>query len=417
MSKTTQLTRTVRGLLGAGGVPAADRRLVGYTVGAHALDHLVVLSVPLFVPIWIEEFAVTTYELGLLVTLMTGLYGLMALPAGVLGDRFGADTVIVGFLVLTGGVLLAVPFVDSFAALSAVVALAGAGAGLYHPPALAFISREANAPSKGFAYHGIGANLGIGVGPLLVTAGLAVSDWRTVFALLAVPLVGFGLLFAVRGPSDANGHAAAEHSVGDVGRQLRALVTPAFAGIVAVYVFAGIYYRGTLTFLPQFIDTLSTLPELRVAGTAVGAGQWLYSLILLAGSVGQVVGGSLGERLEIERALLGVFVATSLVLFALGALSGTAVVAVGLAFGALLFTLAPLQSSLVAKHTPDAGQGIGFGLVFTVNFGVGALGASLAGWILAGNSYPVLFGVLALFPLIAAAAVVSVARRGRRDGA
>ncbi|MFB6161051.1 MAG: MFS transporter [Haloferacaceae archaeon] len=405
------IRHVIRDLFDARGVPASDRRLVGYATAAHALDHLVVLSIPLFVPIWIEQFAVTTYELGLLVTAMTGLYGLMALPSGVLGDRLGADTVITGFLFLTGGVLLAVPFVDSFAALAVVVALAGVGAGFYHAPALAFISREADAPSRGFAYHGIGANVGIGVGPLLITAGLAVSDWRTVLSLLAVPLLGFGVLFLRRGPTDANAVTRDDRSVGDVVAQLRTLLTPLFLGIVGVYVFAGIYYRGTLTFLPQFIDTLSALPSLDLGDASVGAGQWLYSVILLAGSVGQVAGGHLAERFEVERVLLGVFAATSLALLALGGLSGSAVVGVGLLFGALLFTLAPLQSSLVAKHTPDAGQGVGFGLVFTVNFGVGALGASLAGWILAHNAYPLLFGVLALFPLVAAVAVAFVARR------
>ena len=405
-------THAIRNFLRRRGVPPTDQRLIGYTMGAHALDHLVVLSIPLFIPIWLEEFAVTTYELGLLVTLMTGLYGVMSLPSGILSDRYGADTVITGFLLLTGAVFLVAPFVDSFLALALVVALAGVGAGFYHAPALAFISREASAPSAGFAYHGIGANLGIGIGPLLITAGLAVTDWRTVLGLLAVPLLGFGVLFALRGPTDANDHAAANHSLADVVGQLRGLAVPVFAAIIGMYVFAGIYYRGTLTFLPQFIDTIGDLPSLSLAGSSVGAGQWLYSVILLMGSVGQIVGGQLGERFEIERVLLGVFAATSVALVALGLLSGTAVIAAGLAFGALLFTLAPLQSALVAKHTPDAGQGIGFGIVFTVNFGIGALGASLAGWILSSNTYTLLFGVLALFPLFAATAVLVVSRLG-----
>jgi sugar phosphate permease len=108
----------------------ADQRLVGYLTGAHALDNLVVLSIPLFVPIWIGEFQVSTYELGLLVTLMTGLFGVMALPSGLLSDQFGADSVVIGCLLLTGVVFLAVPFVNSFAALARVVALTGVGFGL-----------------------------------------------------------------------------------------------------------------------------------------------------------------------------------------------------------------------------------------------------------------------------------------------
>src|SRR6056297_1799668 len=92
-TRLMRLRHTIRDRFAARGIPAADQRLVGYTTGAHALDHLVILSIPLFVPIWLEEFQVTTYELGLLVTVMTGLYGVMALPSGILSDRFGADTV------------------------------------------------------------------------------------------------------------------------------------------------------------------------------------------------------------------------------------------------------------------------------------------------------------------------------------
>lgn len=185
-----------------GHLSTTDRRLLGYTTVAHALDHAVILSIPLFVPIWLREFDVARAEIGLAATVMTALFGVTAIPAGLLSDRFGSDVLISVFLAATGVALLLVPFVDGFLGLTAVLALIGAAAGLYHPPALSLISREADETSKGFAYHGLGANLVIGLGPLALTVGLAVAGWRTVLPFLAVPLLAFAVLFAMRGPDD-----------------------------------------------------------------------------------------------------------------------------------------------------------------------------------------------------------------------
>ncbi|MFB6154298.1 MAG: MFS transporter [Haloferacaceae archaeon] len=384
-----------------------DRHLLRYTTTAHALCHAVMLSIPLLVPIWLVEFSVTRYELGLLVTLMTGLFGVTALPAGVLSDRVGADRLIALFLFATGTALALTPLVSGVPSLAVVVALVGAGAGLYHSPALSLVSRDADEPSKGFAYHGLGANFGIGLGPLVLTLGLAFTGWRTLLPLLGGVLVLFGLLFVRRGPDDDPGKSEAS---GSVRTQLGSFVTPLFAAIVFVYVFGGLYYRGTLTFLPDFLNAASSLPALTPFGQTIEPGRWVYSVVLLVGSVGQIAGGNLGERFGPEPVLAAVFVATSAALAALSLASGGGVLAAGIAFGALLFTLPPLQSALVAKYIPTASRGVGFGLVFALNFGVGAFGASLAGWIVTNGTYARLFQVLALLPLGAFAAVLAVRR-------
>ncbi|QLG50873.1 MFS transporter [Natrinema halophilum] len=392
-----------------GHLSAHDRHLLGYTTVAHALDHAVMLSIPLFVPIWIRQFDVGQTEIGLAVTVMAALFGVTAIPSGLLSDHLGADVLIPIFLGATGVALLLIRLVDGFLGLTAVLGLVGAAAGLYHPPALSLISREGDEPSKGFAYHGLGANLGIGLGPLVLTIGLTVVGWQTLLPLLAIPLIGFAFIFWWRGPDDYP-EAAAYTVDGGIWQQLRSFLRVTFGLLVVMYVAAGLYYRGVLTFLPQFLDTVGTLPALDIAGATFEPGRWVYSAILLVGAVGQIAGGNLGERYGPEPVLLGVFVGTSAVLLALSALGGTTVLIAGFLFGTLLFTLPPLQSALVSKYVPDASQGLGYGLVFAINFGVGSLGASLAGTILEEGSFESLFQLFAVLPLFALIAVFALHR-------
>jgi len=397
-----------------GHLSAHDQHLLGHTTVAHALNHAVMLSIPLFVPIWIRQFGVGEGQIGVAVTVMTALFGVTAIPSGLLSDRLGADVLIPVFLGTTGVALLLIRLVDGFLGLTAVLGLVGAAAGLYHPPALSLISREADEPSKGFAYHGLGANLGIGLGPLVLTIGLTVTGWQTLLPLLAVPLMGFAVIFWWRGPDDYP-DAAAYTVEGDVWQQLRSFLGIAFTLLVVMYVAAGLYYRGVLTFLPEFLDTVGSLPALQVAGADFAPGRWVYSAILLVGAVGQIAGGNLGERYGPEPILLGVFVATSGALLALSALGGTTVLVAGFLFGVLLFTLPPLQSTLVSKYIPAASQGLGYGLVFAINFGVGSLGAALAGTIIEGGSFGTLFQLFAALPLVAAVAVLALGRRGAME--
>ena len=65
------------------------------------------------------------------------------------------------------------------------------------------------------------------------------------------------------------------------------------------------------------------------------------------------------------------------------------------AFGFLLFGLEPLQNVLVTSRVPPAWRGRAFGVTFLAVFGVGSIGALVAGAFLgAGLSFGALFAVL-----------------------
>ena len=73
-----------------------DRSIVGPYDDAHAMVHTYELSIPILMTLWLEEFALSKAVLGGIVAVGYGLFGLGAVPGGVLSDRFGSKRLIVG---------------------------------------------------------------------------------------------------------------------------------------------------------------------------------------------------------------------------------------------------------------------------------------------------------------------------------
>jgi MFS family permease len=63
--------------------------------------------------------------------------------------------------------------------------------------------------------------------------------------------------------------------------------------------------------------------------------------------------------------------------------------------GFALFVIQPLYQATVAEYSPAEARGLSYGYTYLAVFGVGALGASLAGAVLEYAGPPLLFGVLA----------------------
>src|SRR5256885_2029184 len=111
-----------------------------------------------------------------------------------------------------------------------------------------------------------------------------------------------------------------------------ALLSRSFAFILLVYMFAGFAYQGGLTFLPRF----------------VGAG--FFALALALGAIGQVLSGRLADRRRFERILFALSAAAAAILVLLAVLPlGGPFIAAALVFGFLLFSLEPLQNTLVTR--------------------------------------------------------------------
>ena len=400
-----------------------DRRIVLFTAGSHGLVHTYELSIPILMTVWLAEFSVTAAVLGLAVTVGYGLFGVGALPGGVLVDRFGSKPLILGCLLGMGAAFLLAAAAPSFPTLVLALALWGVAASVYHPAGLALISKGVTRSGTAFGYHGIGGNLGIALGPLVTVLLLIQFDWRLVTAALVIPtvvVVAYGLAVefdetaAVGTTARTDGGSDEERSESTTKGQLtvaailsdsRTLFTLGFSLVFLIVMLSGLYYRAFLTFLPDLLsDLLEGVVHLELVdpespyADEFDVSRYLYVGILIFGVAGQYLGGRLADRIAPERAL-------SYVLATLAVLAGLFVpaVAVGvlpflsvaLLLGVALFTIQPLQQATVAAYSPPSVRGLSFGYTFLAIFGIGALGAGLAGAVLTYADVAALFAVLA----------------------
>jgi len=423
-----------------------DRSIVGLVMVAHGMVHTYELSIPIFVSIWLAEFdvlriagmelAVTQATLGLVVTAGYALFGLGALPGGIVVDRIGSRRLIAACLFGMGGAFLLLGIASTLLVVALALLLWGAAASVYHPAGLTLISKGVDERGTGFAYHGVAGNLGIGLGPLVTAILLLAFDWTTVALLLAIP-AGVAGLYALRSEFDetaavngvvtdgggtADSRTGGVDSLGEFATASKQLFLGAFAVVFLIVMANGLYYRGVLTFLPDLLSglpgfepvALSTLVPGFDGGRTLNPERYFYAGLLLVGVAGQYVGGKLTDRLSPEYGIAAVFAVLAVLALAFLPVAGLGLAPLlvfGALFGVTLFTAQPLYQAAVADYTPADQRGLSYGYTYLGTFGVGALGGALAGAILTYADAGALFATLAGIAVVASACAFLLSRR------
>ena len=443
-----------------------DRAIVVLVMLAHAMVHTYELSIPIFVSIWLVEFEVlplgvtqievTAATLGVVVTAGYGLFGIGALPGGVVVDRVGSARLITLCLFGMGGSFLLLGLAPNLLVVAVALLLWGAAASVYHPAGLTLLSKGVEDRGTGFAYHGIAGNVGTGLGPLLAAVLLLFVEWTIVAVVLAVPAL-LASVYATRarfdetaavgqrtGPAaaDGDGTAAEEErgpggidSLAAFGAETRHLFTGAFALVFVVVMASGLYYRGILTFLPNVLEPypafepipLTTLLPATVtdalgiapdSGRSLNPEQYFYSGLLIVGVFGQYLGGKLIDRIRVEYGLavgFGLLVVLASVFLPAATAGIVPLLVVGAVLGAALFFVQPFYQATVAEYSPPGTRGLSYGFTYLGVFGVGALGGTIAGVILTYATPTVLFATLAGFAAVGSGLGVYLLQR-RRSG-
>nr|WP_157501668.1 MFS transporter [Halobacterium sp. CBA1126] len=386
--------------------------------------HTYELSIPILIPLWLEAFPVGQGTVGLVVAVGYALFGLGALPGGVLSDTVGSRRLIAGCLFGMAASFALLSVAPSILVVALALACWGVAASVYHPSGLSLISTGVEARGDAFAYHGIAGNVGTAAGPLAVTLLLLVADWRLVTALLAVPAVVAGVV-AVRVRFDERAAVAAPDggdskasvgvsSVSDFLAESKLLLAGPFVAVFVLVMLSGLYYRGVLTFLPDLLSGMPAFAPVEFAGRDLEPYRYAYAGLLTVGVAGQYVGGKLTERIPTERGIGFTFAALAVlaVVFLPAANAGLLpLLVVGVFLGFTLFVIQPMYQATVAQYTPSGTRGLSYGYTYLGVFGVGAAGSAVAGTVLQYANAAALFGVLAAFALTGAVIAAVLAAR------
>ena len=406
-----------------------SRSVVVFTGVSHAIVHTYELSIPILVAIWLVEFPVSTAILGGVVSIGYALFGIGALPGGVLADRFGSRTLILACLGGMGLSFVLLSFATGIVTIAIALAAWGIAASVYHPSGLALISTGVENRGTAFAYHGMAGNIGIAFGPLVTALLLINFDWRIVTRLLVIPTaiaIGYAITTEFNETAAVSVDGGTEQSkpmsLSEFIESSRTLFTVGFTLAMVIVMMNGLFYRGMLTFLPevldQFLPPVSDFVQLFEPGSPIAEeftlSSYVYVGLLTLGIGGQYVGGKLSDAIPSTTGLTVVFGSLVVVTIAFvpAASSGlSALLMVSGILGFFLFALQPLYQATIADNSPPDGRGLSYGYTYLTSFGVGAAGAAIAGLLLSVVTVNGTFLVLAVFPAVGCLFAIVLGRR------
>lgn len=203
--RDTQVTPTLSEV-GRNYSPAYEWKIVALVTiafGLVSLDRNIIA--PLF-PAMMNDLQLNYADLGNLVGVVGLTWGIFALIAGGLSDKFGRRIILVpatiGFSLMAGVSGLA----GSLTALLTIRAIMGITEGAFTPTSFATLAEGSKPARLGFN-NGIQQSafplVGLGLGPIIATQLLdVVPSWRWVFFIVAIPglLVAASLWFTVKEP-------------------------------------------------------------------------------------------------------------------------------------------------------------------------------------------------------------------------
>lgn len=351
-----------------------ERKILLLAVAAHALVHVFDGMIAPLIPLLVREFETNYFRIGIVVTIFSILFGLGALPAGMLADRIGPRRLITGYLLGAGAAFMAVSMAGSYWGYAVIMGVAGLFCSTYHPAANTIIGKEIAARGNAFGIHGIAGSVGTAAAPVMVAWLGSRMGWRMphiVFGAVAVLVA----LYSLRIPVKADYGEGEERPRVSLATEIAPL-----ASMVAFYAAAaltGLAYRANMTFLPSFMGE-----RVSVAGVdVVTMGGVMATLTLLSGAVGQYAGGRLVDRFSPDR--LYMIALSGSTLFLLLMILGNAVILVlsAVVFAFFYFMVQPIQNDMLARYIPSERLGMAYGIHFLFVFGAGSFGGAGAGFI------------------------------------
>jgi FSR family fosmidomycin resistance protein-like MFS transporter len=348
-------------------------------------------SLPAFLP-----FLKTTHQLSYAAVATIVLAGNVASSIvqplfGYFADKTVRRWMLPASVLLTGVGFAALGLAPGYAALLALVVAMGLGVAAYHPEAYKTATSVAGErKATALSWFSLGGNVGIALGPPVITALVTIVGLTGSLGLLAPTLIASMLLLAVL---PAFSQSAAPRAAAAASRGVN--MPRAMALLILVVTIRSWTTLGFTTFVPfYYIDTLGADPRL------VGP---LLFVFLGAGAAGTVIAGPLadrwGPRAFMQWVLLAALPFGALFLLVRG---GLAFVMLGI-FGALLTSSFTVSVVLGQAYLPR-NAGTASGLIVGFAIGAGGLGVTALGWVADRYGLPAALWISALTPLLAVAA-------------
>jgi len=346
---------------------------LGFSATAHFYTHVIMLLYPTVVLVLDDVFDWTYGEL--LELLLPGyvLFGLAALPAGWLGDRWSTRGMMAVFYFGTGSATVLTGFANSPLAIGIGLTFMGLFASIYHPVGTSFVVRHATNRGRALGLNGVFGTSGVALAAVIAGALTDSFGWRMAFFVPGAICLATGVAFLTMTAPDGqrggeDGRSGETFSI-DRATAMRAL------GLLGVTIlFAGFIAQAFLVGLPKVF-------EQRVAIESLSERSSLISVALLIGASGQLIGGYLADRFAIKNVYIAMQCLLLPVLISAAWLYGMPLIVAAVMIQLFMTSALPAENCLVARFCPPDRHGLAYGGKFVMGLGISSLAVPMVGWI------------------------------------
>ena len=375
-----------------------------FLVGAgHGATHWVIATIYVILPFVRDDLGLSYTEAGSLITVFHAASFSANVGSGAVVDMTGRRVLTqVVSLIIGAAALAMVGLAEGVWALAGLIVFIGLTNNLWHPAAIAFLSR-AYPDNRGYALsiHTLGASVGDTLAPLAAGALLAWLTWQGAASANALPVFAMAaVLFAVLGRHEkavaanpATGHGGM--GFGDYLSGLAGLLKD--RGVVGLCVMTGfraMCQNGLLVYIPMLLKNV------------FGFGPVLLGLALTAMQVGGMIGGPVAGTVSDRSGRKGVVVAglgaTVFAVLAVTLIDEPVLLISAIAvLGLALFAVRPVIHGWAMDMTPDTMHGSAVSLLFGTQSAFSMI-VPITGGLIADA-----FGLIAVFYVLAAAMVLA----------
>jgi len=365
----------------------------------HFIDHLLPLVFATVAALVLtREWGMSYAELIPYATPALVVFGLGALPAGWLADRWSREKMMVVFFFGIGISAVATAFATTPMTLALGLFAIGLFGSIYHPVGLAMVIQGRRRTGLPLAVNGVFGNLGVACAALFTSLLIEASGWRAAFIWPGAftLLVGVAYWIFIRGPQ-ADDTLQHEKKTGEVKRSkafTRETLVRVFIVVFASTALGGLIFQSTTFALPKVID--ERLSDLTVSVTAVG---WYAFSVFALASVGQLIVGYLVDRWPLKLVFLAVAAGQCLFALVLVNSSGIATIVVCIAFMLVVFGQIPINDVLIGRVTNSDWRSRALAARYIITFSVSATAIPMIAWT------HTTWGFGAFFMILAAVAV------------
>jgi MFS family permease len=342
-----------------------NRWLVPFLNLGHLLDHLAMLVFPTAVVALARDWNLPYSELLPLALGSFIAFGVFAIPAGWLADRWSRYRVMAVFFFGIGVSLFATGLAQAPWQIAVGLTITGAFAAIYHPVGIAMLVVSPEKMGRMLGWNGLWGNLGLAFAALITGALVDLAGWRMAFFVPGAACVLAGVLFLalVRDP----GKVAKKSK--SIGLHVDARM---MARILAIMLIAtacgGVIFNSTTIAMPKVFD--ERLRDLTQTTFGIGA---LVAVVYSLAALAQLVMGALIDRTELRRLMIFIGLVQIPMLYLAANLQGWAMLGAALLMMLAVFGQIPLNDAIVGKYVADEYRARVLGIRYVVSLGVAAV--------------------------------------------